>query len=105
FLLGHGANLLDVPLDTRGDEVAVSAHPALQIDKMVVVTDAPDTRLDLCTLLGQALMFTAGRFERLPGVARTALVWLGTHTVQRRLHLIERRLRLDGRLVGGPLFG
>src|SRR6266581_1871786 len=38
FLLGHGANLLDVPLDTRGDEVAVSAHPALQIDKMVVVT-------------------------------------------------------------------
>src|SRR5262249_13559217 len=59
FVLGHGANLLDVPLDIRGDEVAVAAHPTLQIDKMVVVTDAPDTRLDLCTLLGQVLMCTA----------------------------------------------
>jgi hypothetical protein len=60
-------------------------------------------------------MFTAGRFERLlgllqthwrlSGAARTALVWLVIHSVQLRLHLIELRLRLDGRLVGGPLFG
>ena len=77
--------------------------------------NASEARLDLFTLLGQALMFTAGRFERLlgllqthwrlSGAARTALVWLVTHSVQLRLHLSELRLRLDGRLVGGPLFG
>ena len=53
FLLGNGANLLDVPLDIRGDELAVSAYPALEIDKVVVVANAPDTRLDLFTLLSR----------------------------------------------------
>src|SRR5215471_3887920 len=43
FVLGNGANLLDVLLDIRGNQLAVSTHPALQIDKMVVVPDAPDT--------------------------------------------------------------
>ena len=68
FLLGNGANLLDVPLDIIGDEVAIAAYPALQIDKMVVVTDAPDTRLDLFTLLRETLVLTTGRFERLLGL-------------------------------------
>jgi hypothetical protein len=115
FLRGPGAHLLDVPWAIRGDAGAVSAHPALEIDTMVVVTEAPETRLDLCTLLGQALMCTAGRFERLlgllqtpwrlSGAARTALVGLVPHRGQRRWRLIALRWRLDGRLVGGPLFG
>ena len=37
----------------------------LEINKMVVVADAPDTRLDLFTVLGEALVLTTGRFERL----------------------------------------
>ena len=32
---------------------------------MVVVADALDTRLDLFTVLGEALVLTTGRFERL----------------------------------------
>ena len=67
-MLGNGANLLDVPLDIRGNELAVSTHPALEIDKMVVVADATDTRLDLFTLLSEALVLTTGRFERLLGL-------------------------------------
>src|SRR5215510_1049693 len=30
FVLGNGANVLAVPLKSGGDEVAVSAHPALE---------------------------------------------------------------------------
>src|SRR4029450_6365937 len=33
FVLGQGANVLDVLLDSRGHELAVSAHSALEIDK------------------------------------------------------------------------
>ena len=65
FLLGNGANLLDVLLDIGGDELAVSAYPALEIDKVVVVANAPDTRLDLFTLLRETLVLMTGRFERL----------------------------------------
>ena len=65
FVLGNGANLLDVPLDIGGDELAVSAYPALEIDKVIVVTNAPDTRLDLFTLLTEALVLVTGRVERL----------------------------------------
>src|SRR5262245_34345559 len=32
FLPGNGANLLDVALNIRGDELAIAAHSALQID-------------------------------------------------------------------------
>src|SRR5262249_36338917 len=64
FVLGNGTNLLDVLLDISGNQLAVSTHPALQIDKMVVVPDAPDTRLDLFTLLSETLVFTTGRVER-----------------------------------------
>ena len=38
---------------------------ALEIDKVIVVTNAPDTRLDLCTLLTEALVLATGRVERL----------------------------------------
>src|SRR5512132_2394084 len=68
FVLGNGANLLDVLLDIRGDELAVSAHPALEIDKMVVVANATDTRLDLFALLSETLVLTTSRVECLLGL-------------------------------------
>jgi len=70
-LLGNGANLLDVSLNIRGDELAVAAYHALQIDKVVVVANAPDARLDLFTLLRKTLVLTTGRFERLLGLLYT----------------------------------
>ena len=39
--------------------------PRSSIHKVIVVTNAPDTRLDLCTLLTEALVLATGRVERL----------------------------------------
>jgi hypothetical protein len=62
FLLGNGANLLDVSLNIRGDQLAVTAYPALQINKVVVVANAPDTRLDLLALLKVKWLHYTGHF-------------------------------------------
>src|SRR4030095_13909518 len=56
FLLGNGANLLDVLLDIRSDQLAIAAHPALKIDKVVSVANATDARLDLVTVLSDTLV-------------------------------------------------
>src|SRR2546422_201024 len=64
----HPLGFLDMRLDIRGDELAVSAHPALEIDKMVVVANATDTRLDLFALLSETLVLTTSRVECLLGV-------------------------------------
>src|SRR4029453_8314322 len=93
LLLGNGANLLDVLLNICGDELAVAAHPAFQIDKVVVVADAPDTRRDLCTLLSETLVLTAGRFECLLGLLQThECLWGAAWTAL--LGLITRALRV-----------
>ena len=93
FLLGNGANLLDVPLDIRGDELAVSAHPALEIDKVVVVANATDARLDLFTLLSETLVLTTGRFERLLGLLQAhGFLWGAAWTAL--FGLVTRALRV-----------
>ena len=114
-MLGNGANLLDVRLDISGNELAVSTHPALEIDKMVGMADATDALGDLLALLSEALVLTTGRFERLLGLlqahgrlwgaARTALFGLVTRALQVRLQLFELLLGFGDGLVGGPLFG
>src|SRR4029453_4905067 len=71
FLLGQGAHLLDVLLDISGNELAVAAHPALQSDTRVVVANATETRLDLCTVLRETRGLTTGRCERRLGVLQT----------------------------------
>src|SRR5262249_51223581 len=115
FLLGNRTNLLDVSLNICGDEWAVAAYSTLQIDKGVGVAAAPDTRLDLCALLSEPLVLTAGRFERLLGVLQAPRCFYGYFwTVP--FGLVTRALRVtlppctllcgfaDG-LIGGPLFG
>src|SRR5215510_8436123 len=52
FVLGNSANLLEVRLEIRGHELAVSTHAALEIDKMIGMADATDALCDLLTLLG-----------------------------------------------------
>src|SRR5919108_3236843 len=78
FLLGNGANLLDVSLNIRGDELAVAAYPALEIDKVVGAANASDTRPDLFTLLCETLVLATGRVERLLGLLQTEECLWGT---------------------------
>src|SRR5215475_76786 len=68
FVLGNGANLRDVSLDIRGNESTIATHPALQVDKVVGVANAPDTRLHLGPLLSETLVLTTGRCERVLGL-------------------------------------
>ena len=114
FVLGNGTSLLDVLLDISGNELAVSTHPALQIDKMVVVANATDTRLDLCTLLSETFVLTTGRFERLLGLLQTqrffwgapwtALFGLLACALQVALQSFELLCGFGDGLMGGPLF-
>ena len=78
FLLGHGANLIDVAVYIGDDALAVSAHPAFEIDKVVVLANAPDTCLDQLTLLGETLVLALGCIERLRGLLQTAGCCWGT---------------------------
>src|SRR5262249_32794627 len=115
FVLGNRTNLLDVSLDIRGNALAISAYSTLEIDKVVVVANAPDTRLDLCTLLSETRVLTTGCFERVLSVLQThGCLWGTPWTVL--CGLVTRALRValqpckllcgfaDG-LLGGPLFG
>src|SRR5262249_15537304 len=47
------------------NESTVSAHAALEIDKMVIVANATDTRLDQFALRSEPRVLATGRFERL----------------------------------------
>src|SRR4029434_8165688 len=82
---------------------------------MVVVADATDTRLDLFTLLSEALVLTTGRFECvlsllqahgfLWGQARTALVRRITRALRVALQRLELRPGFGDGVMGGSLFG
>ena len=95
--------------------MAVSAHPALEIDKMVVVANATDTRLDLFALLSETLVLTTSRFECLLGVLQahgclwgapwTALFGLITRVFRVTLQPFELLFGLGDGLVGRPFFG
>src|SRR5215831_12491939 len=78
FVLGNGATVLDVPVNIGDDELAVAAHPALEIDKMVIVADATNVRHDLLTLLSEALVLTTRRFEYLLGLLQAHDCFWGT---------------------------
>src|SRR5713101_792445 len=114
-VLGHGANLLDVPLDICGNALAVSTHTTRKIDTMVVVADGADAVCDVLTLLSYALVCTAGHFAHLLGLlqahgllwgaAQTAFFGLVTSAVQTRLDLTKLPPGFGGRFFCGPLCG
>jgi hypothetical protein len=60
FVLGDAANGVDVALDIGRNELAVSPPPALSIDKMGGLADAPDALADLLALPADALELLAG---------------------------------------------
>src|SRR4030095_2020516 len=78
FVLGNRTNLLDVSLDIRGNESTIATHPALQVDKVIGVAQAPDTRLHLGTLLSETRVLTTGRCERVLGLLQAHGVLWGT---------------------------
>jgi len=77
-VLGNGAHLLDVPFDIGGDALANSAYPALESDTVIVVTNAPETPLGLCTLLTETRVLATGRVERLLSLLQAHGVLWGT---------------------------
>jgi hypothetical protein len=115
FLLSHGADYVDVLLDIPGNELAVSPHAALQVDKVVGVADGADALGELLTLAGEPLgllascvhflldLFQARR--RLWGMPWTTLCRLAVGVIEVLVHPRERLFRLRGGLVGGTLFG
>src|SRR5262245_30249178 len=54
FLLRNGANRLDVMLDIRGNELAVAPYAALQVHKVVGVTDGTEALGDRLALSAEA---------------------------------------------------
>ena len=64
FLLGNGADRVDVALDIPGNELAVATHAALQVDKVVGVADGADALGDLLALPGEALVLVASGCPR-----------------------------------------
>ena len=69
FVLGNGADRVDVLLDIRRNELAVATHAALQVDKVVGVADGADALGDLLALRAEALVLLA---SRLPPPVRPA---------------------------------
>jgi hypothetical protein len=56
FLLGNGAERVDVPLAITSNELPVPTHPALQVDKVVGMAHAADALGDLLAVLGETLV-------------------------------------------------
>jgi hypothetical protein len=115
FVLGNGANRLNVRADICGDELAVATHTALQVHKVIGLADGLKALFDLLALLGKSLVLTAGRFEGLLGLCKAhrrfwgaawpALCGLLVCAFKTHVHLIKSLLCLAERLVGSPLFG
>ena len=115
FVLGNGANLLDMLLDIRGNESTVSAHAALEIDTMVIVANATDIRLDLFALRSEPRVLATGRFERVLGLlqahgflwrpTRPALFGLVICAYRVGLQPFELRCGFADGLLCRPFFG
>jgi hypothetical protein len=114
FLLGNGADRVDVPLDIPGNELTIATHATLQVDKVVRVADSANALGDLRALLGEALVLVASGFDflrnlldtrcHLWGAPWTPLCWLVVGTATVLWHTLERLFRLNDCLLGSSLF-
>jgi hypothetical protein len=115
FLLGNGANRVDVLLDISGNELAVATHAAIEVDKVVGMADGTDALGDLFALPGEVLVLLTRGFHglrsllqthgRLWGATGTALWRLAVDVGQERLPAVERLFSLYNGLVSRQLFG
>jgi hypothetical protein len=114
FLLGNGADRVDVTLDIADNELAVATHATLQIHKVAGVADSSDALDDGLALPGEVLVLVASRFHGLLHL-RQACDWLWGPpwtTLDRRavgvvevfVHPLERLFSLRHGLGGSSLF-
>jgi len=61
--LRNGANPINLRLDIRGNELAVSPHAAFYIDKVVGLADSADALGDLLSLRADALKLLVCRLR------------------------------------------
>ena len=114
-MLRNGANGIHLRLDICRNELAVSTHAALYIDKVVGMADGTDALGDLLALRADALKLLARRLRFLCellqacgglwGAARAALFRRVARALQLLLSLLKPLLRLGGRLRSRPLLG
>ena len=65
FLLGNGADRVEVVLDIPGNKLAIATDTALQINKVVGMADGTDALSDRFALAREALMLVARGFHGL----------------------------------------
>jgi hypothetical protein len=114
FVLGNGADRVDVALDIPGNELPVATHTALPVHKVVGVAKGTDALGDLLSLRSEALILLASRGHclralcqarrRLWGTPWTTLGRLAVGVVESLVHPLERLFRLRDGLCGSPLF-
>ena len=112
-VLGNGAHRVNLLLDISRNELPISTHTSLQIDKVVRMADSADTLSDLLALLADALVLLASHFSFLRellqacGVLwrapRTAFLRLAARALKLSLHLLKPLVSLGGCLAGRPL--
>src|SRR5438874_5178827 len=115
LVLSHAANRVHLCVDICRNELAVSPHAALYIDKVVGLADGPDALRDLLSLRAEALVLEARRVrflcERLQacggwgGATWAALVRGVAHALRLPLSLLKPLVRLGGHLCSRPLRG
>jgi hypothetical protein len=114
FLLGNGADRIDMLLDIPGHELAVSAAPSLQVNTVVSVTNGADALGDRLALPSETLVLLARGFHvlgnllqarcRFGGTPWTTLFTRAAGVVTVLLHPLERLFGLRDGLGGRSLF-
>ena len=69
FLMGNGADRVDVLLDIARNQLAVATHTSLQVDKVVRVADGANALGDCSRCSREALMLLASSFHLPAGPA------------------------------------
>ena len=114
FLLGDGADRVDLGLDITGNQLPVATDASLQVDEMVRMADGRMPLANLLSRLREALTLLASRFHRLLGLLQTRgtlgdgrgrAVQVGGCRSGSALHPVERLFSRRHGLVGGTLFG
>src|SRR5712691_1500868 len=89
FLLGHGADRIDLVLDSTGNALAVATDAALQVDAVVGVADGTKALAHLLSLPGKALVLLASRLPFLLGLLQTwCCLWGPAGATPRRLRTV-----------------
>src|SRR5438874_12423848 len=115
LVLSHAANRVHLCVAICRNELAVSPHASLSIDKVVGLADGTDALSDLLSLRAEALVFEARRLRFLCellqacgglwGATRPPFFSCVAGALKLPLSLLTPLLRLGGCLRSRPLLG